>query len=246
MKRFLSIALALMLMLSCAAFAEETDALLGALEGTYQNLFPAFRGEAYNDMWTSALVSIGVPEEKADAVKDAFLSMYEADVYGADAEALAEADPSYFMFDCSMENGIERLTVSGDTISAADADGNEVFSHTYTYYGSVKIDFGPMTEAYGAYYTEETWPAWEVYVSDTEDGEFTYFAFAGDTPAETYHIEFRYGSDPDALAEYFSGDYGYWMASAIYADCSDELMRSCVELFVTENADSILPIAEAM
>ena len=246
MKKLFALILALTLCLTAVAFGEEADAYLTSLEGTYQNLFPAFRNEAYNDMWTEALTGAGVPAEKADVVKEAFLSMFESTVYGADAVALAEADPTYFVFDCQMEQGVKEITFSGNTITGVDADGKELFSHSYTYYGSEKEDFGAMNEMYSAYLTEETWPMWEIYVSDTEDGEFTYFAFTGDSPAETYHIEFRYGSNPEELAPYYSGAYAYWMASAIYADCSDEVMQNCINLFVTENAADLLAIAEAL
>ena len=42
---------------------------------------------------------------------------------------------------------------------------------------------------------------------DADSGEFTYFVLAPDTSEETYHIEFRYGSDADALSQYDAGDY---------------------------------------
>ena len=42
-----------------------------------------------------------------------------------------------------------------------------------------------------------------IYESDDADsGEFTYFCMAPDTMATTWHIEFRYGSDLDALKQY--------------------------------------------
>ena len=70
---------------------------------------------------------------------------------------------------------------------------------------------------------------------DEDSGEFTYFFIAPDTSASTYHIEFRYGSDEDALKEYFSGEYGYWMASGISTECDQTMIENCIELFCTEN-----------
>ena len=50
-----------------------------------------------------------------------------------------------------------------------------------------------------------------IYESDDADsGEFTYFCMAPDTMATTWHIEFRYGSDLDALKQYDAGEYAYW------------------------------------
>ena len=71
------------------------------------------------------------------------------------------------------------------------------------------------------------------------DDDFKYFAFMGDTPAETYHIEFRYGADKEGLASYYDGDYAYWLAAGIPADYSEELITDCINLFVDENAPSI-------
>ena len=233
-----------------SAFAEETATTvepavtLADFEGTYTNLFPAFREEKYDAVWEEKLAEYcEVAAEDVPAVKDAFLSVYEADFHGEEAQKKFEEDPSYFLFDCKMANGVEYMTFDGDTISGTDAEGNEVFSHTYEYFDAMKQDYGPMTEVYMDGVPEEYWPLFYIYVSDGPDDEFKYFAFAGDTPAETYHMEFRYGSDPEALCEYFAGPYGFWMASTIYRDCDDEMMENCIDLFVSENADSIKGIA---
>ena len=55
-----------------------------------------------------------------------------------------------------------------------------------------------------------------IYESDDADsGEFTYFCIAPDTMKTTWHIEFRYGSDLDALEKYDAGEYAYWLAAGI-------------------------------
>ena len=58
---------------------------------------------------------------------------------------------------------------------------------------------------------------------------------APDTSAETYHIEFRYGSDAEALSQYDAGEYAYWLASGISTDCDQTMIDNCIELFCTEN-----------
>lgn len=63
-----------------------------------------------------------------------------------------------------------------------DEEGNDVFSHSYHYVG--------MEETRGLYIYES---------DDADSGEFTYFCIAPDTMKTTWHIEFRYGSDLDAL-----------------------------------------------
>ena len=194
---------------SLSAFAEDAtdsgaDALLEEFRGTYTALFPAFRDDRYDAMWEKSLSEYaGVDAENAETVKDAFLSVYESDIHGEEAQKNAEGEPGWFMFDCSFAGGVEYMTFDGNTISGVDKDGNEIFNNTYKYFDSLKKDFDPMTEMYMEGVPEEDWPLLHIYVSDGPDDEFKYFAFADDTPAETYHLEFRYGSDPEDLCKYF-------------------------------------------
>ena len=66
---------------------------------------------------------------------------------------------------------------------------------------------------------------------DADSGEFTYFCLAPDTNTTTYHIEFRYGSDLDALGQYDAGQYAY----GISTDYDQEMIENCIQLFCTEN-----------
>ena len=59
--------------------------------------------------------------------------------------------------------------------------------------------------------------------------------FGKDTNTTTYHIEFRYGSDLDALGQYDAGPYAYWLASGISTDYDQTMIENCIELFCTEN-----------
>lgn len=76
------------------------------------------------------------------------------------------------------------------------------------------------------------------YVYETADedaGEFRYFVLLPDTPATTYHIKFRYGSNLDALADYAAGPYAYWPAAGIPADSDDKMIENVIRLFDEEN-----------
>ena len=119
-----------------------------------------------------------------------------------------------------MNHDLATLTFDGETstISGTDKDGNVLFSHTYHYIG--------MEPVHGLYEFES---------DDADSGEFTYFFLAPDTSAETYHIEFRYGSDAEALSQYDAGEYAYWVASGISTDCDQTMIDNCIELFCTEN-----------
>jgi hypothetical protein len=75
-----------------------------------------------------------------------------------------------------------------------------------------------------------------VYKTDDKNaGEFTYFLLCPDTPDATYHIEFRYGSDLNALLKVMDGSYAYWLAAGIPINSSEEFVKSCIALFVEEN-----------
>ena len=217
-----------------------TDEYLAALSGTYEELFPAMGRDENKQIWYDNFKEVlGVEdEETAEVLRQVILSMFSAEVYGEEAVALAAEDPTYYQFDCYFIDGVSTIAFEGNTISGYDAEGNEVFSHSYTYVEDMKTDFGAMNETYEAYFTEETWPTFAIYESDGEDDDFKYFAFGGDTPAETYHIEFRYGPSTDGLTSYYDGSYAYWLASGMLVDCPQEMMENVINLFVTENADS--------
>ena len=70
---------------------------------------------------------------------------------------------------------------------------------------------------------------------DEDAGEFRYFYMMPDTPATTYHLEFRYGSDIDALSQYNEGPYAYWLAAGFPVDADEEMVKNVITLFCEEN-----------
>ena len=65
--------------------------------------------------------------------------------------------------------------------------------------------------------------------------QFTYFFLLPDTPDTTYHTEFRYGSDPEALMLYNDGPYAYWLAAGILANRDEQMVKDVIQLFCEEN-----------
>lgn len=222
------------------------DEYLASLQGTYVELFPAMDLDENKEIWYQNFKDVlGVEDEKtAETLRQMIIGMFNTDVYGAEAVAVAEENPGYGSFNCHFINGVTTFKFDGNTISGFDADGKEVFSRTYTKLDDVKYDFGAMNEAYSAHYTDETWPTMAIYVSDGEDDAFKYFAFCGDSPAETSHIEFRYGATLENLTAYYNGDYAYWLAAGFLNDAPDGMMEDCINLFVTENADGFAAFVE--
>ena len=202
--------------------AEDDDAATAAqlmkdLTGSYQELWPVILADENTQTWLDDCTAL-VGEENAEDAYEKLSSMVTGEVYGEDAvKAYANGGGAYF---CGFTQDMVTLTVDGENsvISGTDKDGNELFSHSYHYIG--------MEPIRGLYEFES---------DDADSGEFTYFFFAPDTSAETYHIEFRYGSDADALGQYDAGDYAYWLASGISTDCDQTMIDNCIELFCTEN-----------
>ena len=223
MKRLASLLLSALLVFSMTACGNpagkgeaETDEFLSQLEGSYVELFPELGKDEYHEKWVTHVEPI-VGEAATEETIAFLLNMCTAEIYGDEAVE-AYKNPDDMRFDCYFLGGVDKFTISGNVISGVDENGNEVFSQTYSPFEH-KEDTGFL-----------------YYKTDDEDaGQFTYFAFAPDTPESTYHIEFRYAESVDDLQSWFEGSYAYWNAAGILEGYSDEMMDQCIELFATEN-----------
>ena len=165
-------------------------------------------------------------EEELGVYYQMFTAGFMGELYGEEAVKAYAEDPESALFNCFFLEDAAVFTVEGNTISGADAEGRELFRHSYHY-----VEDMPVT-----YFGMEMPISMHIYESDdAAEDAFRYFAFSDDTPEETYHLEFRYGGSKENLTDYTEGKYAYWLASAIPADYDDRLMRDCITLFVTEN-----------
>lgn len=224
MKKLASLMLVLVMMMGAMALAEGDDAataaqLLEDVKGTYEALFPVITDPAYDQIWLDACASV-VGEEMAEAVAQPLKDACNGTIYGEEAIKAYGDGSEGMQFDCLFINGVDRITFDGETISGT-LEGEEVFSHKYTYVSPLSL--GGMMNGY-LYQTE-----------DEDAGEFTYFFMMPDTPATTYHLEFRYGSDVDALTQYAEGPYAYWLAAGFTVDADEEMIKNVITLFCTEN-----------
>lgn len=196
--------------------AQAAEKLLADLKGSYRELWPVILADDYKQLWLDDSAKL-VGEENAEGAFEKMSSMVTGTVIGEEAvEKYADGGMAYC---CEFMQNVDEFTFDGgNTISGKDSDGNELFKHTYHYIG--------MEDIRGLYIYES---------DDADSGEFTYFCMAPDTMATTWHIEFRYGSDLDALRKYDSGNYAYWLASGISVDCTESDISSCIDLFCTEN-----------
>ena len=217
----LAMAMALCMALS-AALAEETvdpAQLINDLKGTYTELFTTICDPAYDDVWLERCAAY-VGEENAEAVAAMLKSACTGRLYGQEAVDAYAAAPESTQFDCYFLGGVSQFVFDGNRVTGLDGEGKEVFSHEYAYVETLE-----NTIACYAYKTE-----------DADASEFAYLCLAPDTPASTYHIEFRYGSDLDALAPLYEGPYAYWLAAGIPADADEAMIHNCIDLYCAENS----------
>ena len=202
------------------------DETLLKLTGTYIELFPEFAKENYKDYWLECIKAYVEDDAAAEMRYTMLTATCMGTLKGQEAIDAYAADPASMRFDCFFENGVAKFVISGDVISGLDAEGNELFRHTYHFAQDLPVsNLG-----------QPTGTSLHVYQTDDADaGAFTYFAFADDTLKETYHIEFRYGEHLDDLANYSEGEYAYWLAAGINDGYKDSQIKACIKLFVDEN-----------
>jgi len=202
------------------------DERLIALAGTYVELFPEFAREDLKNYWMECIKAWNVDDEAAEGYYQMLTQMFMGRLYGQEAVDAYSASPESMMFDCYFENDIAKLTVAGDVISGVDADGNELFRHTYAFDQDMTV----------TYFGQEMPGYLHVYKTEDEDaGLFTYFGFSDDNLNETQHIEFRYGDTLENLNNYSEGKYAYWLASGTLDGYKDSMIQDCIKLFVDEN-----------
>ena len=211
--------------------AAEAQELLENVKGTYDELFTVTNAEEYDQIWLDRCAAV-VGDEAAAETADLLKNACAGTLYGEEAvEAYGDGSEGA-QFDCFFINGVSQFVFDGNTISGLDENGEEVFSHEYTFLREASLMEGMM----------------DGYLYETEDedaGEFKYFFLLPDTPATTYHIEFRYGSDEEALESYNEGPYAYWLAAGILADRDEQMVDDVISLFCEENLAEMEEGAEA-
>ncbi|WP_295092159.1 hypothetical protein [Ruminococcus sp.] len=195
------------------------EQLLEDIEGTYDELFTVICDTKYNQVWIDKCEAF-VGKDMAESTAEMLKSSCTATLYGEDA-VNAYTNSEDIRFDCYFINGVKQFVFNGSNISGIDNSGKKLFEHEYKFVKDFSL--GGMMEGY----LYET--------TDNDAGEFRYFLMMPDTPATTYHTEFRYGSDLNDLAEYNKGGYAYWLAAGIPVNCGEKMIEDCISLFVEEN-----------
>ncbi len=196
------------------------EKLLEDVSGTYDALFPVITSPDYNQIWLDSCAAV-LGDEAAPAAAEALKAACNGTIYGQEAIDAYGDGSNGAQFDCLFINGPAQIVFEGKKISGLDETGATVFSHEYSFVEPASI--AGMMNGY-LYRTE-----------DADAGEFEYFFLLPDTPDTTFHTEFRYGSDPEALMLYNDGPYAYWLAAGILADRDEQMVQNVIDLFCTEN-----------
>ena len=213
----------------CGAPEDENSTFLYDLSATYQPLFEGATFESKYDHYWNDYAAAVVGAEAAAEMDAAGMMKASIGVAWADKD---KGDN----FCCQFTNNVATLTFQGSVITGYDADDNVVFSHAYKYLRDGHL-YGPDPED-----TTKQIPYMDLTIYESLDGntdEFRYFAMCGDTPDTTYHIEFRYGSDLDALEQMYTGAYGHWLAAGIPTDADETMYSNVIALFCAENLSSM-------
>ena len=205
---------------SAAETAAAAEKLLEDVSGTYDALFPVITSPEYDQIWLDSCEAV-LGKEAAPAAAEALKAACNGTIYGQEAIDAYGDGSNGAQFDCLFINGPAQIVFDGRKISGLDENGATVFSHEYSFVEPASI--AGMMNGY-LYRTE-----------DADAGEFEYFFLLPDTPDTTFHTEFRYGSDPEAMMLYNEGPYAYWLAAGILADRDEQMVQDVIDLFCTEN-----------
>lgn len=199
--------------------------LQNKLAGTYVELFSenGILASKWDSLWIAESAKY-VGEELAETAAGKLKYSMQGSVTGEDAVKKfgdgSNGFPEDFQFSCQFLPSISKIVFDGTSIKGLAEDGTEVFAHNY-----VKV-------GYNADYDFHFYKS----VDDNED-EFKYFFMRSDSPSDTYHIEFRYGSDEKELLGFTTGKYAYWMAAGVLEN-NDKQCEESIRLFVKENLSS--------
>ena len=226
MKKLLAMFLCTSLVFAAPVYAQEDPAaaaaaLLEDVKGTYVELFDVITAPEYDQLWLDNCTAV-LGEEMAPDAAEMLKTVCNGDLYGQEAIDEYGDGSEGARFDCGFINGVTQIVFDGNVISGLDENGEQVFSHEYAFTHEASLMEGMMDG-----YMYET--------ADEDAGEFKYFFLLPDTPETTYHIEFRYGSDEEALTLYNEGDYAYWLAAGILADRDEQMTTDVINLFCEEN-----------
>ncbi|MBO4560166.1 MAG: hypothetical protein J5712_08815 [Lachnospiraceae bacterium] len=231
--KVLSVVLALTLVLSVFGVSEvraaEKNDFLNEVKGEYVPLFEGTTFDAkYDHYWHDYSAAVA-GESLADMCVAMLKSSIGASTYGE------EAGEEFF---CGFTNDVVKINFGGKNgtkVTFTLKDGKKI-THNYS--------FVKEAEALGSMEGQDFGMTGYLYKSkDDNKDEFTYIFMCPDTPASTYHIEFRYGESEEEILKLTDGKYKNWLAAGFLAsaleDPKEVMLSQVIGLFVVENLEAM-------
>ena len=208
-----------------AEYAIKGEDFLEEIKGEYVPLFIGgiFNSE-YDHYWHDYTAAV-VGESMADMCVAIMKQAIGATTYGD------EAGEDFF---CGYTEDVVKITFGGKKgtkVTFTKNDGTKI-THNYK--------FVKNASATGTVEGQEM--GYDGYLYKSKDGnndEFSYIFMCPDTPATTYHLEFRYGSSEEDILKLTEGKYKNWLIAGFTASAFDDpqeiMIQKVIALFVVEN-----------
>jgi|GEM_PF-2190354 len=212
---------------------------------TYKGLFnPTILKSDYDSIWLKYITPL-IGSEKAEETAKKLKSSISAPTYGKN---LSKEQKESGLFNCELHPENTLLTFAVDDGKYTLSDGTNTYSYEYlgiSYMG--KNDdwhaLFPKLFPEGQSFSYES----AVYkAKEGNAGEYKYLLLLPDTPEETYHIEFRYGSNINDLQKALTGEYAFWLAAGIPQDADSTMIENVIKLFVEENLSNMAEYSYAL
>ena len=212
---------------------------------TYKGLFaPTILKPECDSIWLKYIIPL-MGSEKAEGAAKMLKSSISGPTYGKNLSAEQKAQG---LFNCELhpEDTLLSFAVTTDgkyTLS----DGTNTYS--YDYLGISHMGQNDDWHAFFPQVPEGATRSFDcaVYKAKEENaGEYKYVLLCPDTPEETYHIEFRYGSNINDLQSALNGEYAFWLAAGIPSDADSTMIENVIKLFVEENLSGMAEYSYAL
>lgn len=212
---------------------------------TYKGLFnPTILKSDYDSIWLKYITPL-IGSEKAEETAKKLKSSISAPTYGKN---LSKEQKKSGHFNCEFHPENTLLTFAVDDGKYTLSDGTNTYSYEYlgiSYMGKNddwnSLFPGMIPEGESFSYEMSVYKA-----KEENAGEYKYLLLLPDTPEETYHIEFRYGSNINDLQTALNGEYAFWLAAGIPQDADSTMIENVIKLFVEENLSNMAEYSYAL
>lgn len=212
---------------------------------TYKGLFaPTILKSDCDSIWLKYITPL-MGSEKAEETAKMLKSSISGPTYGKN---LSDEQKAQGLFNCELHPEDTLLTFAVTDGKYTLSDGTNTYSYEYLGISHMgKNDdwhsFFPNSFPEG---TTHSFDCAVYKANEGNAGKYKYVLLCPDTPEETYHIEFRYGSNINDLQSALNGEYAFWLAAGIPNDADSTMIENVIKLFVEENLSNMAEYSYAL